>query len=101
VLDEPTNGPDVGAPRARGTGFARLRRLRRHHEPRPPLSDRIGGHMPAFEGVSHVEWFEGNFADCEEDKRRRLGADSGIPHRLKHNKVLLIGSDNARSLDRA
>ncbi len=48
--------------------------------------DRIATHMLAFEGDSHVEWFEGNFADYEEDKKRRLGLDSVIPHRLKYKK---------------
>ena len=48
--------------------------------------DRIATHMLAFEGDSHVEWFEGNFADYEEDKKRRLGIDSVIPHRLKYKK---------------
>ena len=40
----------------------------------------------AFEGDSHVEWFEGNFQDYEADKMRRLGQDSIIPHRLKYKK---------------
>jgi hypothetical protein len=48
--------------------------------------DRIATHMLAFEGDSHVEWFEGNFADYEEDKKRRLGIDSVTPHRLKYKK---------------
>ena len=48
--------------------------------------DRIATHMLAFEGDSHVEWFEGNLADYEEDKKRRLGVDSVIPHRLKYKK---------------
>ena len=48
--------------------------------------DRIATHMLAFEGDSHVEWFEGNFADYEEDKKRRLGIDSVIPHGLKYEK---------------
>ena len=48
--------------------------------------DRIATHMLAFEGESHVEWFEGNFQDYEEDKKRRLGVDSTIPHRIKYKK---------------
>jgi len=48
--------------------------------------DRIATHILAYEGDSHVEWFEGNFADYEEDKKRRLGVDSVIPHRLKYKK---------------
>jgi hypothetical protein len=42
--------------------------------------------MLAFEGDAHVEWFEGNFEDYEEDKKRRLGADALEPKRLKHKK---------------
>jgi hypothetical protein len=57
-----------------------IRRLNRS------LLDRIATHMLAFEGDSHVEWFEANFADYEEDKKRRLGIDSVIPHRLKCKK---------------
>ena len=48
--------------------------------------DRIATHILAFEGDSHVEWFEGNFQDYEADKMRRLGTDSVIPHRLKYKK---------------
>jgi sulfate-transporting ATPase len=48
--------------------------------------DRIATHILAFEGDSHVEWFEGNFQDYEKDKMRRLGTDSIIPHRLKYKK---------------
>jgi ATP-binding cassette ChvD family protein len=48
--------------------------------------DRLATHILAFEGDSHVEWFEGNFDAYEEDKKRRLGADSLIPHRIKFQK---------------
>ena len=48
--------------------------------------DRLATHILAFEGDSHVEWFEGNFEAYENDKKRRLGADSLIPHRLKFQK---------------
>jgi ATP-binding cassette ChvD family protein len=48
--------------------------------------DRIATHILAFEGDSHVEWFEGNFADYLEDKKRRLGADADIPKRIKFQK---------------
>jgi ATP-binding cassette ChvD family protein len=48
--------------------------------------DRLCTHILAFEGDSHVEWFEGNFEAYEEDKKRRLGADSLIPHRIKFQK---------------
>jgi ATP-binding cassette ChvD family protein len=48
--------------------------------------DRLATHILAFEGDSHVEWFEGNFDAYEEDKKRRLGADSLIPKRIKFQK---------------
>jgi ATP-binding cassette ChvD family protein len=48
--------------------------------------DRLCTHILAFEGDSHVEWFEGNFEAYEEDKKRRLGSDSLIPHRIKFHK---------------
>ena len=48
--------------------------------------DRIATHILAFEGESHLEWFEGNFQDYEADKMRRLGTDSVSPHRLKYKK---------------
>jgi ATPase subunit of ABC transporter with duplicated ATPase domains len=50
------------------------------------LLDRIATHILAFEGDSRVEWFEGNFHDYEEDKKRRLGVDSTIPTRIKYKK---------------
>jgi len=48
--------------------------------------DRLATHILAFEGDSHVEWFEGNFEAYEEDKKRRLGTDALIPHRIKFQK---------------
>ena len=48
--------------------------------------DRMATHMLAFEGDSHVEWFEGNFADYEEDKKRRLGDDAVMPKRIKYKR---------------
>ena len=48
--------------------------------------DRIATHILAFEGDSHVEWFEGNFADYEEDKKRRLGEKAVEPHRIKFKR---------------
>ncbi len=50
------------------------------------LLDRLCTHILAFEGDSHIEWFEGNFDAYEEDKKRRLGADSLIAHRIKFHK---------------
>jgi ATPase subunit of ABC transporter with duplicated ATPase domains len=45
--------------------------------------DRIATHILAFEGDSHVEWFEGNYEEYEADRKRRLGADADQPHRIK------------------
>jgi len=48
--------------------------------------DRVATHILAYEGDSHVEWFEGNFADYIEDKKRRLGDDADMPKKLKFVK---------------
>ena len=86
LLDEPTNDLDVDTLRALEEAlldFAGCAVIITHDR---FFLDRIATHMLAFEGDSHVEWFEGNFADYEEDKKRRLGIDSVIPHRLKYKK---------------
>src|SRR5271169_1528465 len=86
LLDEPTNDLDVDTLRALEEAledFAGCAVIISHDR---WFLDRIATHMLAFEGDSHVEWFEGNFADYEEDKKRRLGIDSVIPHRLKYKK---------------
>ena len=86
LLDEPTNDLDVETLRALEealTDFAGCAVIISHDR---WFLDRIATHILAFEGDSHVEWFEGNFADYEEDKKRRLGIDSVIPHRLKYKK---------------
>ena len=49
--------------------------------------DRLATHILAFEGDSHVEWFEGNYEDYEKDRKRRLGVDADQPHRIKYKKV--------------
>jgi len=49
--------------------------------------DRIATHILAFEGDSHVEWFEGNYEDYEKDHRRRVGAEADQPHRIKYRKI--------------
>ncbi|MFN3521934.1 MAG: energy-dependent translational throttle protein EttA [Phenylobacterium sp.] len=86
LLDEPTNDLDVET----------LQALESALEDFPGCAvvishdrwflDRLATHILAFEGDSHVEWFEGNFEAYEEDKKRRLGADSLIPHRIKFQK---------------
>jgi ATPase subunit of ABC transporter with duplicated ATPase domains len=48
--------------------------------------DRIATHILAFEGESRTVWFEGNYQDYEEDKKRRLGPDAMIPRRIKYRK---------------
>ncbi|MCB2097135.1 MAG: energy-dependent translational throttle protein EttA, partial [Parvularculaceae bacterium] len=49
--------------------------------------DRMATHILAFEGDSHVEWFEGAYSDYIEDKKRRLGPDADIPHRIKYKRL--------------
>jgi ATP-binding cassette ChvD family protein len=86
LLDEPTNDLDVETLRALEdalTDYAGCAVIISHDR---FFLDRIATHILAYEGDSHVEWFEGNFADYEEDKKRRLGTDSIIPHRLKYKK---------------
>jgi ATPase subunit of ABC transporter with duplicated ATPase domains len=86
LLDEPTNDLDVDTLRALEEAledFAGCAVIISHDR---WFLDRIATHILAFEGDSHVEWFEGNFQDYEKDKMRRLGQDSIIPHRLKYKK---------------
>ncbi len=86
LLDEPTNDLDVDTLRVLEEAllaYAGCAVIISHDR---FFLDRIATHMLAFEGDSHVEWFEGNFADYEEDKKRRLGVDSVIPHRMKYKK---------------
>ena len=87
LLDEPTNDLDVETLRALEEAledFAGCAVIISHDR---FFLDRIATHMLAFEGDSHVEWFEGNFQDYEEDKKRRLGIDSTIPKRIKYKKL--------------
>jgi ATP-binding cassette ChvD family protein len=86
LLDEPTNDLDVDTLRALEEAledFAGCAVIISHDR---WFLDRIATHILAFEGNSHVEWFEGNFQDYEQDKMRRLGTDSTIPHRIKYKK---------------
>ncbi len=86
LLDEPTNDLDVDTLRALEEAledFAGCAVITSHDR---WLLDRIATHILAFEGDSYVEWFEGNFADYEKDKMRRLGTDTVIPHRIKYKK---------------
>ncbi|MGR3454813.1 energy-dependent translational throttle protein EttA [Pseudooceanicola sp.] len=86
LLDEPTNDLDVETLRALEDAlvdFAGCAVVISHDR---FFLDRICTHMLAFEGDAHVEWFEGNFEDYEEDKKRRLGPDALEPKRVKHKK---------------
>ena len=86
LLDEPTNDLDVDTLRALEEAledFAGCAVIISHDR---WFLDRIATHILAFEGESHVEWFEGNYQDYEKDKMRRLGIESIIPQRIKYKK---------------
>src|SRR5487761_474584 len=88
LLDEPTNDLDVDTLRALEealTEFAGCAVIISHDR---WFLDRLATHILAFEGDSHVEWFEGNFQAYEDDKRRRLGADAVEPHRIKYRPLM-------------
>jgi len=86
LLDEPTNDLDVETLRALEMAleeFAGCAMIISHDR---WFLDRIATHMLAFEGDSHIEWFEGNFQDYEADKKRRLGIDADQPHKIKYKR---------------
>ena len=87
LLDEPTNDLDVDTLRALEEAlldFAGCAVVVSHDR---WFLDRIATHILAFEGDSHVEWFEGNYQAYEEDKKRRLGADAAQPKRIKYKPI--------------
>jgi ATP-binding cassette ChvD family protein len=87
LLDEPTNDLDVDTLRALEEAledFAGCAVIISHDR---FFLDRMATHILAFEGDSHVEWFEGNFQDYEEDRKKRLGEDADHPHRIKFKKM--------------
>jgi sulfate-transporting ATPase len=87
LLDEPTNDLDVETLRALEDAlneFAGCAVIISHDR---WFLDRIATHILAFEGESHVEWFEGNYEAYEADRKRRLGDDAMIPHRIKYKKL--------------
>ena len=87
LLDEPTNDLDVNTLQALENAldsYAGCAVVISHDR---YFIDRIATHILAFEGDSHVEWFEGNFSDYMEDKRRRLGDAADIPHRISYKKL--------------
>jgi ATPase subunit of ABC transporter with duplicated ATPase domains len=88
LLDEPTNDLDVDTLRALEEAlldFAGCAVVISHDR---WFLDRIATHIMAFEGDSHVEWFEGNFEAYEEDKKRRLGKEATEPHRIKYKPLV-------------
>ena len=87
LLDEPTNDLDVDTLRALEDAlvdFAGCVVVISHDR---WFLDRIATHMLAFEGNSHVEWFEGNYEDYEKDRKKRMGADADTPHRIKYRRI--------------
>ena len=86
LLDEPTNDLDtetLAALEEALEDFAGCCVIISHDR---MFLDRLATHILAFEGDSHVEWFEGNFADYEDDKKRRLGEDLVMPKRIKYKQ---------------
>ena len=87
LLDEPTNDLDVETLRSLEDAllaFPGCAVIISHDR---WFLDRIATHILAFEGNSHVEWFEGNYADYEADRRRRLGEEAEQPHRIKYKRL--------------
>ena len=87
LLDEPTNDLDVDTLRALEAAlldFPGCAVVVSHDR---WFLDRLATHILAFEGESHVEWFEGNYADYEEDRKRRLGLKADQPHRIKYKPL--------------
>ncbi|MBZ0070717.1 MAG: energy-dependent translational throttle protein EttA [Thiohalobacteraceae bacterium] len=87
LLDEPTNDLDVETLRALEDALLEFPGcvLVTSHD--RWFLDRLATHILAFEGDSHVEWFEGNYADYEADRKRRLGAEADQPHRIKYKRL--------------
>ena len=87
LLDEPTNDLDVDTLRALEEALAEFAGCAVIISHDRWFLDRLATHILAFEGDSHVEWFEGNFQAYEADKRRRLGAEATEPHRIKYRPL--------------
>jgi len=86
LLDEPTNDLDVDTLRALEEGLLTFPGCALVISHDRYFLDRLATHILAFEGESRVEWFEGNYQDYEEDRKRRLGAAADIPTRIKYRK---------------
>jgi ATP-binding cassette ChvD family protein len=87
LLDEPTNDLDVETLRALEEALLEFPGSAVVISHDRWFLDRIATHILAFEGNSEVVWFAGNYADYEEDRRRRLGADAASPHRIKYKRL--------------
>jgi len=87
LLDEPSNDLDVDTLRALEDGLEKFPGCAVVISHDRWFLDRIATHILAFEGDSHVEWFEGNFADYEADRHRRLGTEADQPHRIKYKPL--------------
>jgi energy-dependent translational throttle protein EttA len=87
LLDEPSNDLDVDTLRALEDGLLQFPGCAVVISHDRWFLDRIATHILAFEGDSHCEWFEGNFADYEADRHRRLGSDADQPHRIKYKPI--------------
>jgi ATP-binding cassette ChvD family protein len=88
LLDEPTNDLDVETLRALEEALVEFPGCAVVISHDRWFLNRIATHIVAFEGDSHVEWFEGNYDDYEADKKRRLGADADQPHRIKYKPLV-------------
>ena len=88
LLDEPTNDLDVDTLRALEEALVEYAGCAVVVSHDRWFLDRIATHMLAFEGDSHVEWFEGNYQDYEADRHRRLGTDADQPHRIKYKPLV-------------
>jgi ATPase subunit of ABC transporter with duplicated ATPase domains len=87
LLDEPTNDLDVNTMRALEDAldnFAGCAVIISHDR---WFLDRLATHIMAFEGDSQVRWFEGNLAEYEADRKKRLGMDADQPHRIKYRSL--------------
>ena len=87
LLDEPTNDLDVETLRALEEALLTFPGCAVVISHDRWFLDRIATHMLAFEGDSHVEWFEGNYSEYEADLKRRLGDDAATPHRMKYRRL--------------
>jgi ATPase subunit of ABC transporter with duplicated ATPase domains len=87
LLDEPTNDLDVETLRALEEALLEFPGSAVVISHDRWFLDRIATHILAFEGDSTVTWFTGNYADYEEDRKRRLGSDANQPHRIKYKRL--------------